>query len=119
MKKKILVVDDSNLVRNYHSAILKDAGFEVFTAIDGYEALEKSLSKDIDLILCDVNMGRMDGISFVEKYRKEGLETPIIMISTQSDVVDKFKAYQAGANVYILKPVQPDALIENIKILLD
>ncbi len=119
MKRKVLVVDDSNLVRNYHSSILKEAGFEVLTAIDGYEALEKALSKKLDLILCDINMSRMDGITFVEKYRKEGYETPVIMISTQSDSVDKLKAYEAGANVYITKPIQPDILIENIKILLD
>jgi two-component system chemotaxis response regulator CheY len=119
MKKKVLVVDDSTLVRNYHSSILKEAGFEVATAIDGFDALEKGLSKSFDLILCDINMARMDGITFVEKYRKEGFETPIIMISTQSDAVDKLKAYEAGANVYITKPVQPDILVENIKILLD
>ena len=119
MKKKVLVVDDSALVRNYHSSILKDSGYEVYTANDGYEALEKALTSNLDLILCDINMTRMDGVTFVAKYRNEGYETPIIMISTQSDSVDKLKAYEAGANVYITKPIQPDILIENIKILLD
>ncbi len=119
MKRNVLVVDDSTLVRKYHSSILKEAGFEIFTAADGYEALEKALSINMDLVLCDINMSRMDGITFVEKYRKEGYETPVIMISTQADAVDKLKAYEAGANVYITKPIQPDILVENIKILLD
>ncbi len=99
MKKKVLVVDDSTLVRNYHSSVLKEAGFEIYTAVDGYEALEKALTKPIDLILCDINMSRMDGITFVEKYRKEGFETPIIMISTQCDAIDKLKAYEAGLKI--------------------
>ncbi len=118
MDTQILVIDDSTLVRNYHTSILKDAGFVVQTAADGYEALEKALSQNFSLILCDINMAHMDGITFVEKFRAEGRETPVIIISTQSDAVDKLKAYEAGANVYISKPIQPTMLVENIRMLL-
>jgi len=118
MKKKVLVVDDSSLVRNYHSSILKESGFEVQTACDGSEKKEKALVGNYDLILCDINMIHMDGITFVGKFRKEGFETPVIMISTQTDAVDKLKAYEAGANVYITKPIQPNMLVENIKLLI-
>ncbi len=118
MKAQVLIVDDSTLVRNYHSSILKEAGFEVFSASDGTEALEKSMSKNFDIILCDINMMHMDGITFVQKYRKEGYETPVIMVSTQTEAVDKLKAYEAGANVYVTKPIAPDLLVENIKMLI-
>lgn len=119
MKKKILVVDDSTLVRNYHSNILKEAGFEIYNAVDGIEALEKAMNNQYELILCDINMMHMDGITFVQKFRKEGYKTPVIVISTQTDAVDKLKAFEAGANVYITKPIVPEMLVENVKMLVD
>ena len=80
--KKVLVVDDSSFVRTYHKSILQQGNYLSEAASNGAEALEKSLSIDYDLILCDINMLIMDGITFIQKYRKSGKETPIIIITS-------------------------------------
>ncbi len=117
--KKILVVDDSPVVRNFHMNILKQVGFTVEDAEDGIVALEKSLTEDFDLILCDINMANMDGLTFVKKFREQEKETPVIIISTQEEEHQKTEGFKAGANFYIVKPVSPERLIEHIKLLLN
>jgi len=87
--KKVLVVDDSKVVRSFHMNILKTAGFKADGAGDGIEALEKALSNHYDLILCDINMPNMDGLTFISKYREEERETPIIIISTQEETIHR------------------------------
>jgi two-component system chemotaxis response regulator CheY len=116
--KKVLVVDDSRVVRSYHGNILKSAGFQVDGAADGVEALEKALSEEYDIILCDINMPRMDGLTFIKKYRELDKETPIIIITTQEEAINRQKGYEAGANLYIVKPVKPQTLITHVKMLL-
>jgi len=115
---RILVVDDSSLVRNFHSNILQSAGFEADTAIDGMDALEKAMQRNYSLIVTDINMPRMDGITFIEELRKLKNEVPVIVLTTQSEPENRKKALQAGANLYIVKPVKPEQLILNIKMLL-
>lgn len=115
---KILVVDDSPVVRSFHANILKSIGFKVDSASDGAEALEKSLSTDYSLILCDINMPNMDGITFVKRYREVNQETPVIIITTQEEMIHKEKCYEAGANLYLVKPIKPSSLILHIEILL-
>jgi two-component system chemotaxis response regulator CheY len=120
MAKKILVVDDSEIVRNLHSFIFKSMGYEVVDATNGYEALEKLYQDEFDLIATDVNMPKMDGIMLVKEIRKEEKykDIPIIIISTESEANDKQIGFNAGANVYIVKPVKEEALILNTKMLL-
>lgn len=120
MKKKILVVDDSEFVRNYHSHILAEANFDVLTAVDGNDGLEKLFMHTCDLILTDINMGHMDGYEFIRRVRAEPQyeELPIIIISTEGDRTDKMKGYEAGANLYIVKPSEPAVMIENIRLVL-
>lgn len=115
---KILVVDDSPVVRSFHSNILKSMGFKVDGASDGAEALEKSLANEYSLILCDINMPNMDGITFIKRYREVNQETPIIIITTQEEAVHKEKCYEAGANLYLVKPIKPSSLVLHINILL-
>jgi len=117
-RERILIADDSPIVRSFHSNILKSAGFRVDTAIDGSEALEKVLSNDYSLILCDINMPNMDGITFLKRYREEGKETPVIVITTQEEAIHKKRCYDAGANLYLVKPIKPSSLVLHIKILL-
>jgi len=117
--KKVLVVDDSPVVRNFHMSVLKKEGFFVDGASDGAEALEKALTEHFDLILCDINMANMDGLTFIQKYREEEKETPIIIISTQEDEFNKQKGFESGANFYLTKPVKPEKLILNISMLLN
>ncbi|MBP7280673.1 MAG: response regulator [Leptospiraceae bacterium] len=117
--KKILVVDDSPVVRNFHMNILKKEGYLVDSAEDGVVALEKSLTIDFDLILCDINMPNMDGLTFVRKFRELEKEIPVIVISTQEEHHQTIEGFTAGANLYIIKPVSPEKLLEHIKLLLD
>jgi two-component system, chemotaxis family, chemotaxis protein CheY len=120
MKKRILVVDDSEFVRNYHSHILAQADFEVLTAVDGTDGLEKLYTHSCDLILTDINMGHMDGYEFIRRVRAEPQyeELPIIIISTEGDRADKMKGFEAGANLYLVKPSEPEIMIENIRLVI-
>ena len=109
--KKILIVDDSSFVRTYHTSILKTGNYLSETASNGAEALEKSLLTDYDLILCDINMMVMDGITFIQKLRKTGNETPIIIVTSLEESRQKAIGFNAGANVYVVKPVVPELLL--------
>ena len=118
MAKKILVVDDSLTVRMYHKQILSKEGFECDEAENGMEALEKAQLNKYDLFLVDINMPILDGYSFVKRLRSgEGSIAPVIMVSTESEEMDMDLAYEAGASMYLIKPVRPDDLLLNVKML--
>jgi len=117
--KTVLVVDDSPVVRSFHINILKSHGFRADGAADGVEALEMALSRPYDLILCDSNMPAMDGLTFIAHYREQHPgDTPIIILTTQEEEIQRFKGYESGANLYLVKPVQPGSLILHMKLLL-
>ena len=120
MSKRILVIDDSPIIRNLHSVILKSAGFQTEDAENGFDALEKALNTDFDLMIVDINMPKMDGFTFCKEIRtnEKYKETPLLIISTESEAGDKMKGFKAGANLYLIKPVKPEVLIENINLLL-
>lgn len=116
--KSILVVDDSKTIRVYHKQILDKLGYQVDEAENGMEAVEKSLEKMYDLYLVDINMPVMDGYSFLKELRANISNTaPVIMISTEAEAIDRQKAYEAGANLYFVKPTKPDILTSCAKIL--
>ena len=119
-KKNILIVDDSEFVRNYHSSILEQAQFHVLTAVDGSDGLEQLFANQCDLILTDINMTNMDGYEFIRRVRAVAKydSLPIIIISTQSESTDKSKGFEAGANLYMVKPTTPEVMIENIRLIL-
>lgn len=112
LSPRALVVDDAPTVRLYHGEILRRAGFRVDEAVDGYEALERTLFATYDLILVDVNMPRMDGITLVRRLRAAptGVGCPIVTISTENGDVDTDAALRAGANLYLVKPVSTERL---------
>ena len=116
----VMVIDDSKTVRNYHSSILKESGITVVEAENGMEALEKSIQNEIGLFLVDVNMPIMDGYSFVAELRKQPKYalTPVMMITTQQEEVDKIGAYRVGANLFETKPIRPEKLDAYVRILL-
>jgi two-component system chemotaxis response regulator CheY len=117
--KRILIVDDAATVRMYHRAILEGAGYTVDEAVNGIEALEKALTSAYDLFLVDVNMPKMDGYAFLRELRGNGeLQAPAVMISTEAELVDRTRAYEAGANFYMIKPTRPDSLTAHIRVLL-
>ncbi len=109
---RILVVDDSAAIRGYHTDILNRAGHETAVAINGVEGLEKALLEEFDLFLVDVNMPKMDGYEFIRQLRDDSRlsELPAIMISTESKERDKLAAFDAGADLYLVKPVRPEVL---------
>ncbi|BET27033.1 two-component system chemotaxis response regulator CheY [Limnobacter thiooxidans] len=112
--KKVLIIDDAATVRMYHRNILQQAGFSTEEAINGLEALEKAHTNHFDLYLVDVNMPKMDGYTFIRKLREstEIEQAPAVMISTEAEAEDEVKAYLAGANLYLIKPIRPEQLLE-------
>lgn len=118
--KRILIVDDAATVRMYHRAILESAGYTVEEAVNGIEALEKALTTEYDLYLVDVNMPKMDGYAFLSALRGHSdlAQPPAVMISTEAELADRTKAYEAGANFYLLKPTRPENLIGYVRVLL-
>lgn len=119
-KKTILIVDDSEFVRNYHSYILEQANFQVITAVDGSDGLEKLYTNSCDLVLSDINMSNMDGYEFIRRIRTDEKykSLPIIIVSTESEGRDKMRGFEAGANLYIVKPSSPEMMVENIRMIL-
>jgi two-component system chemotaxis response regulator CheY len=111
----ILVVDDASLVRLYYRSTLEAAGFRVEEALNGLEALEKLLTVPVALLIVDVNMPQMDGFSFIRAVRqKEGLiaSTPALVTSTESREADFAAARAAGANYFLVKPIDRETLVD-------
>ena len=118
--KHILIVDDAATIRMYHRAILEQAGYAVDEAINGVEALEKAFDKSYDLFLVDVNMPKLDGYAFLRELRGCDVivQVPAIMVSTEAKSSDQIKAFEAGANLYLIKPVRPEILLSHVRLLL-
>ncbi|MES2193682.1 MAG: response regulator [Pseudomonadota bacterium] len=119
-RARVLVIDDSSLVRLYYRSALESAGFAVEQAINGIEAMEKVLSEPFDLVLVDVNMPRMDGFTFLRSLRSRADDVatiPALMISTESDTQDVAEARAAGANFYLVKPVAEAELVRHVRVL--
>jgi len=116
-RRRILVVDDSALVRLYYRDTLERAGFAVEQAINGIEAMEKVLAQPFDLAIVDVNMPRMDGFSFLRTLRRSAADVatlPALVITTEAGEDDLRAARAAGANFYLVKPVNQDVLVEHV-----
>ena len=121
MGKHILVVDDSKTIRNLVAFVLKAEGFKVSTAEDGLDAMEKLYNLDpVDLIVSDVNMPRMDGFTFIKNIRMQDAykDIPNIVLSTEGQEKDIQTGLNIGANLYMVKPAQPEKMVRNIKMLL-
>lgn len=117
--QRILVVDDAATVRMYHRSILEGAGYAVDEAINGIEALEKALTQPFDLYLVDVNMPKQDGYGFLRELRRQDIpQVPTVMISTEAESQDRARAYEAGANFYLVKPIKPQDLLAHCRLLL-
>jgi len=114
---KILVVDDSNSIRDMVSFTLKSAGYLTVEAKDGQEGLSKAQSDSFDLVISDVNMPNMDGITLCAELRKlpSFKFTPILMLTTESSGDMKLKGKSAGATGWLVKPFNPEKLLATIK----
>ena len=120
MNEHILIVDDSKTVRNLVAFIMKKEGYKVTMAEDGLDGLEKLFSADkIDLIISDVNMPRMDGFTFIKNVRENEAykDIPIMVLSTEGRPTDIALGMQLGANLYMVKPAQPEKMVKNVQML--
>jgi two-component system NtrC family response regulator len=111
----ILIVDDEKNYRTILSALLEDEGFEVLTAPGGPEALEVHRSSDLDLILTDMKMPKMDGIELLESIKENDPDLPVIMMTAHGTVDKAVEAMQKGAYTYVLKPFDNERLIIYVK----
>lgn len=111
--RKILIVDDSVSIRAMMGEALRNSGFGVVEAEHGREALRRLKSEHVDLIVTDLNMPVMDGISLIQSLRKEAATklTPILMLTTEGTAAKKAQGKAAGATGWIMKPFDPDKLL--------
>ena len=116
MGKLIMLVDDSASLRQVVGIALKSAGYDVLEACDGRDALNKLAGQKVHLIVSDVNMPNMDGISMVKEVKKlpNYKFTPIMMLTTESDQEKKMQGKAAGAKAWLVKPFQPPTLLDAV-----
>lgn len=113
MAKTILIVDDSAAVRQVVKIALKGEGYDVIEGVDGKDALSKLTGQKVHLIISDVNMPNMDGITFVQEVKKLPAYkfTPIIMLTTESQESKMQAGQAAGAKAWVVKPFQPAQML--------
>jgi len=119
MAKTVLIVDDSATIRQVVSIALRGAGYEVIEGSDGVDALSKLHGQKIHLIISDVNMPNMDGITFVKEVKKlpDYKFTPIIMLTTESQENKKQEGQKAGAKAWVVKPFLPPQMLQAVSML--
>jgi two-component system, chemotaxis family, chemotaxis protein CheY len=120
MEKTILAVDDSASVRQMVSFTLKEAGYDVVEATDGFDALGKLNGKQVSMILTDLNMPKMDGIEMIRQVRTSAAHKfiPIVLLTTESQENKKREGKMAGATGWIVKPFKPQQLLAVVRKLL-
>lgn len=116
MPRTVLVVDDSLTVRQMVVFTLKQAGFEVLEASNGQDALDRLGSARVDLVIADLNMPKMDGISMIRALRSRPVSkyTPVVMLTTESQESKRQEGRAAGATAWMVKPFHPDKLLSVI-----
>jgi len=114
MAKRVMTVDDSKTMRDMVTITLRNAGFEVSAAEDGRQALTMLQNHPVDVVITDLNMPVMDGVTLIRNLRADPKfrATPILMLTTESDPSKKNDGRNAGATGWIVKPFQPDKLVE-------
>jgi two-component system chemotaxis response regulator CheY len=117
MGKIVLTVDDSASIRQMVSFTLKSAGYEVVEAVDGEDGLNKAKLKGVNLVLTDQNMPKMDGLTLIKSLRTlpQYRSTPILMLTTESSDAMKAAGKAAGATGWLVKPFDPQKLLEVVK----
>ena len=110
---KILVIDDSKTIRRTAETLLTKEGCQVFTAIDGFDALSKIADHQPDLIFVDIMMPRLDGYETCSliKHNKTFKETPVIMLSSKDGLFDRARGRIVGSEQYLTKPFTKDELL--------
>lgn len=116
MAKTIMIIDDSASLRQVVAIALKGAGYDVIEAGDGRDALNKLTGQKINLIICDVNMPNMDGITFVKEMKTLANYkfTPVIMLTTEGSEEKKRAGQEAGARAWVVKPFRPEQMLDAV-----
>lgn len=116
MSKTVMIVDDSASLRQVVNMALRSAGYEVLEACDGRDALSKLGGQRVHLVISDVNMPNMDGITFVREMKKLDPYkfTPVIMLTTEALEDKKREGQAAGAKAWVVKPFQPQQMLSAV-----
>ncbi|MDU0945699.1 MULTISPECIES: response regulator transcription factor [Anaerococcus] len=112
---KILIVEDEKILNNTINKSLKDAGYEVESAFEGFDAMEMIEIESYDLIVLDLNLPNMDGMEILKNLRKEDVETKVLILSARSQIQDKVEGLDAGANDFLQKPFHLDELKARVR----
>ncbi len=118
MAKTILIIDDSRTVRQQVGIVLSEAGYEVLEASDGLDGAEKiAANEELSMVICDVNMPRMNGIEMVSFVKKEpkNANLLVLMLTTEGQPSLIAQAKAAGAKGWIVKPFKPDLLLATVR----
>jgi len=117
MSKTIMIVDDSASIRTVVGIALRGAGYTVIEACDGKDAISKLAGQKVNLIVSDVNMPVMDGITFVKNVKQMPAHrfTPIIMLTTESGEDKKLEGQAAGARAWVVKPFKPEQMLAAVQ----
>ncbi len=117
MAKTIMIVDDSASMRRVVGIALKGAGYDVIEGCDGRDALAKLTGQKVHMIISDVNMPVMDGITFLKAVKQMPAYkfTPVIMLTTESEESKKREGQAAGARAWVVKPFQPERLVDAVQ----
>jgi DNA-binding response OmpR family regulator len=121
MSKRILIVDDEEVIRKFLKIHLNKQGYEVVEAEDGQKAIDRIGERKFDLIICDVMMPNKTGWEVVKEVKSNPKfdHIPIILLTAKNDDVDMFKGYELGANYYMTKPFTKDQLLYGLKLMLE
>jgi len=116
MAKTIMIVDDSASLRQVVGITLKQAGYEIVEGSDGKDALAKLDGRKVHLIISDVNMPNMDGITFLKavKQMQNYKFTPVIMLTTEAQEAKKLEGQAAGAKAWVVKPFKPEQMLNAV-----
>jgi two-component system, OmpR family, alkaline phosphatase synthesis response regulator PhoP len=118
MSKKVLVVDDEQSIVTLLQYNLQQAGFEVITANDGEEGMNKAVNERPDLMILDLMLPKLDGIEVCKQLRQKKVMTPILMLTAKDDEFDKVLGLELGADDYMTKPFSPREVVARVKAIL-
>ena len=118
MKKRLLVVDDDTDIRELLEFDLSQSGYDVDTAKDGSEGLQKALNNHYDIILLDVMMPKMNGFDVCKNIRNHKPDVPILLLTAKGTITDKTDGFNSGADDYIVKPFDVQEVLLRVRVLL-
>jgi CheY-like chemotaxis protein len=121
VKKKILIVDDEEVIRKFLKIHLDKLGYEVKEAVDGEQAIEQIWKDDFDLLICDILMPKKDGWEVIKEVKSnpKTKDIPVIVLTAKNEDTDMFKGYDLGANYYMTKPFSKAQLLYGLQLMFD